>query len=69
MDMKDGMVKLIQKLNEVRESMLGSDVIELTSKLDDANEYISKIAKLSNPWADQQTVLPLTSGTPAWLTV
>lgn len=50
MDIKDNVIKLIGKLDEIRTGMLGADMVNLISKLNEANEYVNKIAKLSNDY-------------------
>ena len=50
MGIKDEMFKLLEKFNEIRRSMIGSDSIELIPTINDANEYVNKIAKLSNDY-------------------
>lgn len=48
--MKDNLIKLIKKLNEIRTDMIGTDMIDVIPALNEANEYIDKIAKLSNDY-------------------
>ncbi len=50
MDIKDNLIRLIGKLNDVRTDMLGADMIDVIPKLNEINEYINKIAKLSNDY-------------------
>ena len=48
MDIKQEMEKLLKKLNEVRTSTLGADVIQIIPKINDVNEYIDSIGKLAD---------------------
>lgn len=48
MNIKNNIIRLLNKFNDLRTNMLGGDVIEVTPEVNEANEFITSIIKLSN---------------------